>query len=146
MQTMQRLGKTMNSAHRLHIQAKEMRRTHDHTIPGLNLPGGPLEDHCDKGTLYDPVTSAIFYSYNAATKTFTPYDGTSPTSYLNYIGQWGDQQYPTSDPRQKTILGISAASKYTSGPTGPIDKHLDRTEVCLPNDDISCFVSPVLRP
>ncbi|KAI4209037.1 MAG: hypothetical protein LQ351_007985 [Letrouitia transgressa] len=120
--------------------------THDHTIPGLNLPGGPLEDHTDKGAIYDPISSANFFRYDAATGAFTAYDGSSPTSWLQFVGQWGDEQYPKSDPRQKAFLGISAASKFVSGPTGPRDKALNRTEVCPPNDNIQCFVSPALRP
>ncbi|KAL8959179.1 MAG: hypothetical protein Q9193_003908 [Seirophora villosa] len=120
--------------------------THDHTIPGFNLPQGPLEDETDQGTLWDPIASAYFYSYNAASDSFTAYDGTSPTNWLQYIGRWGDQQYPDSDPRQDTIFGISQTAKYSSGPTGPRDKSLNRSEVCLPKDNTICFVSPFLRP
>ncbi|KAL8950399.1 MAG: hypothetical protein Q9222_003566 [Ikaeria aurantiellina] len=120
--------------------------THDHTIPGLNLPNGPLEDHCDQGTLWDPIANAYFYSFDAASNTYKAYDGTSPTNWLQYLGKWGDQQYPDSDPRQKKVLGISVTAKYTSGPTGPQDKSLNRPTVCLPKDNTPCFVSPVLRP
>lgn len=121
-------------------------RTHDHTIPGFNLPQGPLEDDTDQGTLWDPIASAYFYSYNAASDSFTAYDGTSPTNWLQYVGRWGDQQYPDSDPRQDKIFGISQTAKYSSGPTGPRDKSLNRSEVCLPKDNTICFVSPFLRP
>ncbi|KAL8703987.1 MAG: hypothetical protein Q9201_002857 [Fulgogasparrea decipioides] len=120
--------------------------THDHTIPGVNLLVGPIEDHCDQGTLWDPVASAYFYSYNAASDSFSAYDGTSPTSWLQYVGKWGDQQYPDSDPRQKKILGIAATAKYTGGPTGPRDKYLNRPDVCPPRNNTKCFVSPFLRP
>ncbi|KAI4112598.1 MAG: hypothetical protein LQ345_006277 [Seirophora villosa] len=102
--------------------------THDHTIPGFNLPQGPLEDDTDQGTLWDPIASAYFYSYNAASDSFTAYDGTSPTNWLQYVGRWGDQQYPDSDPRQDKIFGISQTAKYSSGPTGPRDKSLNRSE------------------
>ncbi|KAI4144852.1 MAG: hypothetical protein L6R39_004015 [Caloplaca ligustica] len=84
---------------------------HDHTIPGLNLPAGPIEDHCDQGTLWDPVASAYFYSYNAASNTFAAYDGTSPTNWLQYLGRWGDQQYPDQDPRQHKIFGIAQTAR-----------------------------------
>ncbi|KAI4237408.1 MAG: hypothetical protein L6R40_005900 [Gallowayella cf. fulva] len=84
--------------------------THDHTIPGLNLPAGPIEDRCDQGTLWDPILSAYFYKYDAASDAFSAYDGTSPTNWLQYLGKWGDQQYPDSDPRQKKVLGISATA------------------------------------
>ena len=119
--------------------------THDHTIPDLNLPVGPVEDHCDQGKLWDPILNAYFHSYNVNTNTYTPYDSSYPTNWLYYKGQWGDQQYPLSDPRQKEILGISATAKYTGGPTGPEDKQLNRTQVCPDNGD-ACIVSPVLRP
>ncbi|KAL8714163.1 MAG: hypothetical protein Q9220_001892 [cf. Caloplaca sp. 1 TL-2023] len=120
--------------------------THDHTIPGVNLPSGPLEDHCDQGALWDPVANAYFYSVDAASNTFKAYDGVSPTNWLQYLGKWGDQQYPDSDPRQKKVFGISATAKYTSGPTGPQDKSLNRPDVCLPKANTPCFISPVLRP
>lgn len=120
--------------------------THDHTIPGLNLPVGPIEDHCDQGTLWDPVANAYFYSYEAASSTFRAYDGTSPTDWLQYLGQWGDQQYPDSDKRQKKIFKIAVTAKYTSGPTGPIDKYLNRVDVCPPKDGMACIVSPILVP
>lgn len=121
-------------------------RTHDHTIPGLNLPVGPIEDHCERGTLRDPVASAYFYSYDAASNTFQAYDGTSPTYWLQYVGKWGDQQYPDSDPRQKKVSGIAAMAKYTSGPTWPEDKSPNRPDVCLLKGSTAYFVSPVLRP
>ncbi|KAI4181088.1 MAG: hypothetical protein L6R41_006826 [Letrouitia leprolyta] len=120
--------------------------THDHTIPGFNLPAGPVEDHCDQGTLWDPVASAYFYSYDAASSTFKAYDGTSPTDWLQYVGRWGDQQYPDSDKRQKKILKIAATAKYVSGPTGPNDKSLNRVDVCPPKDNTPCIESPILLP
>ncbi|KAL8863560.1 MAG: hypothetical protein Q9178_000241 [Gyalolechia marmorata] len=119
---------------------------HDHTIPGLNLPIGPLKDYCDQGTLWDPVASAYFYSYDAASNTFKAYDGTSPTDWLQYLGRWGDQQYPDSDPRQDKIFGIGVTAKYSGGPKGPQDKSLNRPDVCLPRENRLCFVSPFLRP
>ena len=121
----------------------ELDRTHDHTIPGLNLPFGLLlEDHCDQGILWDPTLSAYTYAYDAAANTFTPYDSSIPTNWLYFTGAWGDEQYPTSDPRQREILGISLTAKYQSGPTGPIDKQLNRTNVCPTGE--TCIVSPVL--
>lgn len=122
-------------------------RTRDHTLPGLNLPRGFLIDTCGRGTLWDPVQSAYFYSYDANTKAFTAYDGTSPTDWLSYIGRWGDKQYPNSDKRQREFIpGVSATAKFTSGPTGPEDKQLNRTNVCIEFNNLACFVSPVLRP
>lgn len=119
---------------------------HDHTIPGLNLPAGPIEDTCDQGTLWDPLLSAYFYSYDANSKAFTAYDTSYPVAWLNYVGKWGDEQYPDSDPRQHKILGIEATAEFTSGPTGPEDKQLNRTEVCPTSNDAICRVQTALGP
>lgn len=116
--------------------------THDHTIPNLNLNDGLIEDYCGRGKQWDPTLSAYFYSYDASTSTFTPYDSSYPVAYLNFLGQWGDQQYPDSDPRQKEFFGFA---KYTNGPTGPEDKQLNRTNVCPDNGD-TCIIRPVLGP
>lgn len=117
--------------------------THDHTIPDLNLPAGLVEDFTDFGAIWDPLLSAYYYSYDANTKAFTAYDDSTPVNWLNFIGQWGDAQYPDSDPRQKSIFDL--AYKYVGGPTGPEDKQLNRTEVCPDNGD-ACIVRPVLGP
>ena len=117
---------------------------HDHTIPDFNLPGyGPLVDYTDAGVLWDPTLSAYYYSYDVDSNIYTAYDASYPTNWLYYIGQWGDEQYPTSDPRQMELFGISATAKYTSGPTGPEDKDLNRTSVC-PDNGNPCGVLPVL--
>ncbi|KAI9766301.1 MAG: hypothetical protein M1835_007212 [Candelina submexicana] len=114
--------------------------THDHTIPNLNLPKGILNDQTDQGKLWDPILSAYSYQYTSA-KTFAPY-GNYPTAYLNYGGQWGDQQYKDSDSRQKSIVG---QHKYVSGPNGPIFKQLDRKDVC-PDNGNACIIRPFLVP
>jgi hypothetical protein len=111
--------------------------THDHTIPGLNLPGGPLEDHCDEGTLWDPTLAAFAYSYDGTA--FAPYSGSVSPNWLYFAGHWGDAQLPDSTPGQVDIFG---QAKYVAGPTGPIDKVLNRTAVC-PNAN-NCFVRPIL--
>lgn len=112
---------------------------HDHTIPGLNLPVGPLEDHCDQGTLWDPTLAAYAYSYDNATNVFTPYAGSVSPNWLYFLGQWGDEQLPANTPGQIEIFG---EAKYSSGPTGPIDKNLGRTTVCL--DESNCEILPIL--
>ncbi|KAF2244957.1 hypothetical protein BU26DRAFT_568938 [Trematosphaeria pertusa] len=100
---------------------------HDHTIPNLNLPFKfLLVDETDTGPLYDPLLSAYFYAYNAADRTLTPPDPASPTGFLYFRGRWGDAQYPDSDRRQQELVGNK---KYVGGPTGPLDKQLDRKEV-----------------
>ena len=103
--------------------------------------GQHLNDHTDKGLLWDPIQASYFYSYDASSKAFSAYDGTSPTAWLSYIGKWGDEEYPDSDPRQHKILGIDASARFTSGPTGPEDKQLNRTDVCPTGG--ACVISPV---
>lgn len=119
--------------------------THDHTIPDVNLPQGPVEDYTDSGSFWDPAMSAYWYSYDASSQQFTAYDDSTPVNWLYYTGHFGDKQYPTSDPRQENILGINGLYKYTDGPTGPEDKQLNRTDVC-PDNGILCIVRPVLGP
>lgn len=97
--------------------------THDHTIPRLNLPGGLVEDHCDRGKLWDPTLSAYSYSYDRTSKKFTPYDQSFPVNWLYFLGRWGDQTPPDGSNGQVVIFG---QKKYSGGPTGPIDKRLDR--------------------
>lgn len=123
-----------------------MNRPHDHTIPNLNLPVGPLLDQCDRGVLWDPVLGAYKYTYNPSTQAFTPAEGENyPTAFLRFNGRWGDQQYPDSDPRQRKVLGIRVTAKYGNGPTGPLDKQLNRRDVC-PDDGNACIVRPFLTP
>ena len=111
--------------------------THDHTIPGLNLPRGLIQDYTSKGTLWDPIRSAYLYTYDAETRTFhCADDGISPLGAMNFKGKWGDEQYARDDPRQGEFFGFS---KFTSGPTGPRNKQLNRTNVC-PDDGIRCNI------
>ena len=119
--------------------------THDHTIPNVNLPNGPIEDYTDKGAFWDPIKSACFFSYDAASQTFSAYDDSTPVNWLYYLGHWGDKQYPDDDPRQQTILNISGLYKYVDGPTGPEDKQLNRTDVC-PDNGNACVIRTILGP
>ncbi|KAI9675047.1 MAG: hypothetical protein M1817_001453 [Caeruleum heppii] len=112
-----------------------------HAIYGT---AGVGRDKRDAGKLWDPVLSAYRYTYCADTKTFTPAPGTSSVAWLNFLGRWGDKKYPKGDPRQRFLLGIDESAKISDGPTGPIDKELDRTEVCPSGD--SCTVLPILTP
>ena len=80
--------------------------THDHTIPNINLPNGPIEDYTDQGAFWDPIKSAYFFSYDATSQAFSAYDASTPVNWLYYLGHWGDKQYPDSDSRQQTILNI----------------------------------------
>lgn len=116
--------------------------THAHGIPDVNLPLGPISDYTDAGTLWDPTLNAYTYSFSASTSTFTPYSPSTPTDWLSFTGQWGDEQYNSTNPLQEYILGISATAKYVGGPTGPEDKQLNRTSVCPDNGDL-CVVRVV---
>lgn len=89
--------------------------------------------------------SAYYYRFDAASTTFTAYDNNTPVNWLYFTGHWGDEQYPESDPRQQYVLGIHELAKYSSGPTGPNDKQLNRTEVCPDNENL-CIVRDVLEP
>lgn len=118
--------------------------THDHTIPNLNLPIGPIEDHTDKGTLWDPTLSAYYYTYSVTAPqhtagiagAFGTYDNSTPVDWLYFRGRWGDDQFPESDPVQSCPFGISALCKWVAGPTGPEDKQLNRTKVCPDNGNV----------
>lgn len=62
-------------------------------------------------------------------------------SWLSFLGRWGDKQYPDSDPRQLNFLNLGVSWRYESGPTGPIDKDLDRKEVCPGNGNACTTLS-----
>ncbi|QIW99236.1 hypothetical protein AMS68_004754 [Peltaster fructicola] len=117
--------------------------THDHTIPNFNLPVGPIEDYCDKGKIWDPTLSAYYAKYDANTKTFSAYDDSTPLNWLNFLGEWGDQAFPQTDPRQSCPGNISLLCKWSGGPTGPYDKQLNRTNIC-PDNGNACIVRPFL--
>lgn len=147
MRLMRLQGKALLLRSVMFDDAQVQNSTHDHTIPGLNLPFGFLKDKCDQGTLWDPTLSAYYYKYDANSNAFTAYDASHPTAWLNFIGRWGDQQYPNSDPRQRQILkGVDATSKFTSGPTGPVAKQLNRDDVCIEYNDFPCIIRPILGP
>lgn len=121
---------------------------HDHTIPNLNLPVGFVEDFTDKGPVWDPTAAAYYYTYTPITNvtgTFAAYDDSTPVDWLQFVGKWGDAEYPKSDPRQSYALGIDAAAKYQGGPTGPEDKQLNRTQMC-PVDGEECILRTFLGP
>ena len=85
-------------------------------------------DVTSNGPLWDPTLSAYYYTFSADTKKFTSVKD-APVNYLYFQGQWGDQEYGDDHPGQLKFMDYH---KWTSGPTGPFDKHLDREEVCLP--------------
>lgn len=107
---------------------------HGHAIPNVNLPGGIVVDHTDRGTLWDPTLSAYAYSYDAASDEFHPYDDSYPVDWLYFAGRWGDDTLPGGP-------GVFGQKKYVAGPTGPKFKNLKRADVC-PSDP--CAVLPFL--
>lgn len=107
-------------------------RKHDHTIPGINSPAGFLLDYTDRGILWDPTLNAYAYTYNPATATFEAGSAEFPVAWLNFNGQWGDDQ----PPNEPSIFG---EAKYVAGPNGPKFKGLNRTHVC---PSTPCVVLP----
>jgi hypothetical protein len=116
--------------------------THDHTIPDVNLPTGFLLDFTSQGTLWDPTLSTYFYNFHPTDGTFEGLHG-APVGAMNFVGKWGDQQYPDKDPRQPPkFFGFE---KYVGGPTGPRDKQLNRKKVC-PDNGVLCIIRDELGP
>jgi len=123
---------------------------HDHTIPGIDLPIGILlTDFTDQGFFWDPTLSAYYAQVSfpggvGSTPVFTAYDDVTPTDWLSFVGQWGDEQYNSSVPEQFEIFG---QARFTSGPTGPEDKDLDRgTATCPSGLPDPCVVIPIVLP
>jgi hypothetical protein len=124
--------------------------THDHTIPGVDLPVGIfLKDFTDETTLWDPTLSAYYASVSfpgglGSTPVFAAFDDTTPINWLNFIGQWGDEQYPLTTPGQFDLFG---EFRYTSGPTGPEAKDLNRGQSPCPSGlPDPCVILPVVLP
>ncbi|EPS26862.1 hypothetical protein POX_g08837 [Penicillium oxalicum] len=105
---------------------------HDHTIPGINLPTGFLLDYTDRGVLWDPTLNAWAYTYDVGTKVFTPSSPEIPVAWLDFNGQWGDDQ----PPGEPSIFG---EAEYVAGPNGPKFKVLNRSLVC---PSTPCIVLP----
>ncbi|KAH0545431.1 hypothetical protein FGG08_000432 [Glutinoglossum americanum] len=116
-----------------------------YTVPGTHsrsIATLLINDTTSAGPLWDPILSAYYYTF-AKTPSFTPSDPSTPTSWLSFLGRWGDERYPDSDPRQTNFLNLSVAWKYETGPTGPLDKSLVREDVC-PEGSKECVTSSVL--
>jgi hypothetical protein len=67
-------------------------------------------------------------------------EATEGAEWLQWLGYWGDEQYPDSDSRQNCDTeSITGECTFVSGPTGPFDKNLQRTTVC--QNDSDCTVN-----
>lgn len=82
--------------------------------------------------MWDPVLSAYTYSYNRTSLKFSPYDEIFPVSWLYFLGRWGDDAPPDNSPGQLDLFG---QRRYVGGPTGPIDKRLDRENMSGDKND-----------
>ena len=112
-------------------------------VPGLHTRSvGPVlvNDTTSAGPLWDPILSAYYYTYSPISSvngTFVGSDAPTPVPWLYFLGRWGDEQYPNNDTRQVDFLNLNITWKYETGPTGPLDKDLNRTSVC-PANSYSC--------
>ena len=79
----------------------------------------------------------MYFTYDLSSKTFaaTGDNPTYPIGWLNFVGRWGDEQYPSGTHGQYSLFG---QAHYETGPTGPRDKGLDRTMVC--NGGSNCTI------
>lgn len=113
----------------------------NYPTPGLqsrSIGAIKLNDTTSKGPLWDPVKSAYFYTFMptstrngtfvAGSGTGAAADSAAPIDWLYFLGRWGDKQYPDSNPAQINIANLTFA--YEDGPTGPLDKDLDRLGTC----------------
>lgn len=103
------------------------------------LPFGLLHDQTDRGPLWDPALNAVTYTYDAdkdilRASTRNP---RAPTGWFNFLGHWGDAQYPMSDSRQ---YRFATEYHYVSGPLGPRYKNLRRKHVCQQPEGTFCNV------
>lgn len=109
-------------------------------VPGIHsrsIGSVLINDTASAGYFWDPILSAYYYTYFPSSGSFASSDTSTPVSWLSFLGRWGDKQYPDSDPRQLNFLNLGISWRYESGPTGPLDKDLDRKEVC-PGDGNAC--------
>jgi hypothetical protein len=119
-------------------------------VPGVhtrNIAALQLNDSTSPGPLWDPILSAYYYEYTPTSSTngtFVPSDSSTPVSWLYYLGKWGDKQYPDSDPRQVNFLNLNITWRYESGPTGPLDKNLNRTDTCPEMSGTNCTTLSLL--
>uniref|UniRef100_A0A8H7TSL2 Vacuolar protein sorting-associated protein 62 n=1 Tax=Bionectria ochroleuca TaxID=29856 RepID=A0A8H7TSL2_BIOOC len=119
------------------------------------LPFKLLKDVTDKGPLWDPGLNNYAYHYDYTLEKEVEESSSTrrrpslvaaannpqaPTSWFHYTGRWGDEVYALSDLRQWRLFG---QYHYTTGPTGPKFKSLDRKQLCKKD---KCLVGYELDP
>lgn len=135
----------------------------NHPVPGVFtrvIAGEDVDDYMSAGALWDPTLDAFYYTFDpsatpadqpagsdagilAGGGAFTAANSSdAPTSWLYFLGRWGDQQYPSTDPRQASLFNLTY--EWVTGPTGPWDKQLVRNDVCPSAAGSSCVTSSVL--
>ena len=111
---------------------------------------GIISDKTDAGYLWDMTLNYRGYLYDVDSSTFTVASGAGTgateeanetADWLNWLGAWGDEEYPDGflDDVETGQYCISSECHYTSGPTGPADKNLERTAMCQTEDDCTIF-------
>ncbi|KAL4245139.1 Vacuolar Protein Sorting-Associated [Abortiporus biennis] len=127
----------------------------NYATPGSHLHGplNALNDRTDQGPLWDVTLNFRAFWFDNTTQTFSIASGgrgvggaeenrgEEGTGWLNFGGNWGDQQYPVPEHGQ-FCLNIIGECKYSDGPTGPIAKNLGRTAVC--QDESNCTIQTSL--
>jgi len=108
--------------------------------PDDEIPAHIAFDKTSQGRLWDPTLSAYYYIYSPTSNEFSPANEATPVNYLYFQGRWGDQEYTDEVKGQESFHGFH---KWTGGPQGPMFKHLDRKDVCLPRDG-DCIIKDSL--
>ncbi|KAI1262678.1 hypothetical protein F5Y18DRAFT_149506 [Xylariaceae sp. FL1019] len=109
------------------------------------VAAGIVTDTTDAGVAWDMTLNYRGYYYDNSTNTFTSAGGAGvggteqggeTADWLNWLGRWGDEQYPL------TYLGqycIFDECHYVTGPTGPVAKNLGRNAMCQAEDGCEIF-------
>ena len=107
----------------------------------------PLSDFTDRGRIWDPLLN--FYAYRFDGVSFWPQGEREKelgVEWLYWMGRWGDEQLPLTDPRQTWFPIVQW--KYVVGPKGPLFKQLDRLTICGNNKSKfrgGCFIRKLIK-
>ena len=100
-----------------------------------------LFDHTDAGTLWDVSLNFRGFWFDNSSQTFMPAAGVSVggeeeaqgegVGWLDFLGRWGDKQYPLLFRGQFciTLPSVGKQCKQSDGPTGAFDRP-DHTPLC----------------